>query len=70
METCSEVIYMGESWIRDTVYAQICRLRTLLERVWKRRAETAARKELAALSPWLKKDLGIGRGGRPLDRRT
>jgi len=70
METCNEVVYMRESSVRDVVYVQICRLRILVERVWRRRDETATRRELSALSPWLKKDLGIGHDGRLLDRRT
>lgn len=70
MKTCSEGVYRGKIWVRDAVYAQICRLLTLVEKVWRRRDEAAARKKLAALSPWLKKDLGIGHDGRPLDRKT
>ncbi|MGL1864117.1 MAG: hypothetical protein OCC46_16475 [Pseudodesulfovibrio sp.] len=69
MKTYSEGVYMSEICIRDVVYAQICRLLTLIEKVWRHRDEVAARKKLAALSPWLKNDLGIGQDGRPLDRR-
>ena len=69
MELCSEAFHMGNWTIRDRVFKRICRWRGLIEKVRKHRDEAAARRELAALSPWLKADLGIGEDGRPLDRK-
>jgi hypothetical protein len=70
MEICSEAYYMEDWTIRTTVYQQICRLRGLIRQMRKHRDEAAARRELAALSPWLKADLGIGDDGRPLDKKA
>ncbi len=39
------------------------------ERVRTGRSAAAAARELAALSPWLRRDLGVGRDGDLLDRR-
>ncbi|XXJ21593.1 hypothetical protein ACR42D_19030 [Desulfovibrio caledoniensis] len=70
MEIYSEASYMEDRTIRDVFYQQICRLRNLIGRMRRHRNEAAARRELSALSPWLKADLGIGEDGRPLDRKA
>jgi hypothetical protein len=70
MEICSEALYMEDRTIRDVLYQQMCRLRDLIGKKRRHRDEAAARRELSALSPWLKADLGIGVDGRPLDRKA
>lgn len=70
MDICNEVICMRENKIWNTAYTQAMKLYSLIAKALSRNSASAARRELAALSPWLKKDLGIGHDGRPLDRKS
>ena len=67
MEACREVL-MESSSVLYLMRQGLSRISDFMRKALRRREKAANRKRLAALSPWLKKDLGVGFDGKPLDQ--
>lgn len=67
MRVCNQRAGSEYGSLEGRVFSSICQLMRLVVKTGKPQRTNAAHTELAALSPWLKKDLGVSPDGEPLD---